>query len=191
VTDNFNVVIEDLVNIDLTIINDPPISITVDALDETQISISDVGSDVVVQVLQEIVNIEVQPEGSPKTIEVSTPVAGPQGPQGPPANSLTFFEKKLDSINASSSKVIDTIPLIDFKLIEYTFRASNSPNNKTKGLKMIVTKTDSSINDQVFAKIGDAISFNLNTQINGTDMNLILQNNETFALDLALIRAML
>lgn len=115
--------------------------------------------------------------------------SGPKGDKGDDGD--TLFTKVLDSVNANETKIIDTLPLIDFKIIEYTFRASNQPNSKTKGLKMIVRKTDSSINDQVYAKIGDAISFNLNAVINGSNMNLVLQNNENFVLHLALIRAML
>lgn len=193
-SENIDVTVDSLADIQITIVDEIPIKITVDPLDEAQIVISDLASEISVKVSQDIVNIDLLPDQSPQTIEVSTPVPGPQGiqgPQGPPGLSLTFFEKKLDSINALATKVIDSVPLIDFKMIEYTFRASNSPNDKTKGLKMLVRKTDSSVNDQVFARMGDAISFNIGAQINGLNMNLILQNNENFALDLALIRASL
>lgn len=115
--------------------------------------------------------------------------SGPKGDKGDSGD--TLFTKVLDSVNANETKIIDTLPLIDFKMIEYTLRTSNQPNSKTKGLKMIVVKTDSSINDQVYAKIGDAINFSLNAVINGSSMNLILQNNENFVLNLALIRASL
>ena len=116
--------------------------------------------------------------------------AGLQGPQGIPGVA-DFFKKITDSIPAGATKIIDTVPLVNFRLLEYTFRASNSPNTKTKGLKMTVRVTDSTVSDQVYSRGGDAINMSIDATISGPNVNLVLQNFEAFTLNYGLIRATL
>lgn len=106
-------------------------------------------------------------------------------------STIDFLTKKTDIVPANSSKVIDTIPLSSFRLIEYTLSTFNMTESKTKGLKMLVKYSETSLNDQVYGKIGDQISFNIDAVQSGLNMNLTLQNNESFPLNLTLIRAQL
>ena len=105
--------------------------------------------------------------------------------------SLDFLSKKSLTINANETKVIDTIPLASFRILEYTFSAFNMTELKTKGLKMLVKYSETSLNDQVFGRIGDQINFSLTSLANGLNYELSMTNNESYPLNLTLIRASL
>lgn len=117
-------------------------------------------------------------------------VPGPAGAQGP-AGISDFFTKISSSVSSVTTKIIDTVPMTDFRMLEYTLRASNSPNTKTRGLKMIVKVTDTTITDQVSSRIGDSLNMGISASISGSNVILSLQNFEAFQINYVLIRATL
>ena len=96
--------------------------------------------------------------------------------------------KKCDSVNALSTKVIDSIPLSRFHLIEYSMQIHNAASTKVRTLKMMVARVDTGVDDQVFARGGSAINLELNNKITGRDFELEIVNNETESVDLSFAR---
>lgn len=56
---------------------------------------------------------------------------------------------------------------------------------------MLVKYSETSLNDQIFGRLGDQINFSIDAVQSGSNMNLIINNQESFSLNLTLIRAML
>jgi len=91
-------------------------------------------------------------------------------------------------VPASSTKIVDTVPLSKFHRLEYGLQYHDAAGPKTRSLKLVVVKDDTSVDDQVFAKQGNTINAEVNAKVTGSNFQLEIINNETFSLDLSLAR---
>lgn len=98
------------------------------------------------------------------------------------------WEKFTQSISASSTSIVDTIALTAFVKIEYTIEYRDTTTNRVKGLKMSVVKDDTLLKDQVYAISGAPLNIELNTNINGSNYELEIVNNELNAVEMVFAR---
>ena len=103
---------------------------------------------------------------------------------------LQNWVRKKDSIVASATKVVDTIPVSKFIAAHYIIAFENVAGTVVKTLKLSVRKDSSSVTDTVYAKVG-IMDIAINTQINGSDFELEMINSEAFNVNLKLIRTLI
>ena len=73
-------------------------------------------------------------------------------------------------------------------LVEYIVDFKDTTSAKEKGLKLRVIKDDGSVKDQVFSKLGSAISLAITSNIVGTNYELSVTNNESYTVDMVFVR---
>lgn len=92
------------------------------------------------------------------------------------------------TISANTNMVVDSLPLVAFEALEYSVTYSVAVPFKTKILKLLVRKTDTDLATQVFGKAGDAININIDAFRNGSNMELRVNNFESFSVELKATR---
>lgn len=100
----------------------------------------------------------------------------------------SIWEEYNKSLPASSTTIVDTFLMSSFKQCEYIVNFKDTASNKEKGLKLSVIKDDGSLKENVYAIIGSAISLAINTNINGTNYELKVTNNEASSVDMYFAR---
>ena len=109
----------------------------------------------------------------------------------PPGGSLPsdcVWEKFTQSVPASSTVIVDTIPMSNFDKLEYLINYENTLTNRSKGLKLSVVKDDTIIKEQVYAITGAPLSIGLTTVVNGSDYELHITNNEAAVVGVSFAR---
>jgi len=99
------------------------------------------------------------------------------GPGGEPSTSI--WSKQTVLLPASSTTIIDTIPLASFGQLEYIINYLNTFTSDKMGLKMTVINDDSTIEEQVYAKSGAPLNLGLFANAVGVNCQISVQNNET------------
>ena len=92
------------------------------------------------------------------------------------------------TVGASSTEVLETIPLSSFTCLEYTICIKNGDGSLTKTLKLLARRDDMDIKDNIYAKNGDPIDIEINSVQISTNFQLEFVNNEAFSLDVSFIR---
>lgn len=95
------------------------------------------------------------------------------------------WEKFDDVVSASSTKSIDTFKFTDLLKRNYEITVYNSVENKFKTFTMTVSKRNGDVSDTVYNKDGDVIDYGINAVIVGPNVELQVQNNETYNLDVS------
>jgi hypothetical protein len=103
----------------------------------------------------------------------------------------SVYRKIRRSLPAGSTTTVETIPIANFVSIDYSASLKNDAQAKYKGFKFYVTRTDTDVVDQVYARSHQPLNIEMTTQVVGSDFVLKFKNNETFALELILTRAKL
>lgn len=94
---------------------------------------------------------------------------------------------KEKTIADGTSLVVDSFVYSAWKgHVEYTLTFQAGTRWKT--LKLVARKVDGGVRDQVFARAGDSITLNVDTQLNGSDFELLITNNDTVPVDLVVTR---
>lgn len=88
----------------------------------------------------------------------------------------------------NTNQVVDNVPLIAFRALEYTLVYFGGSPLKRRVLKMLVQKTDTDLTTQVYGKNGDALNVAIDAFINGANAELRFNNLENYAVDLAATR---
>jgi len=104
------------------------------------------------------------------------------------AASTSPWLKRKVSIGASSTKVIDFLPITTFKWVHYMLRIENSTGSKAKSLNLEAQKVDSLIKDIIFAKFGNTVDIEINAKESSGQFQLEIVNNEAEALEVRLAR---
>jgi len=93
-----------------------------------------------------------------------------------------------DTISASSSKTIDTVVLSNFKSIKYIITVLSTAESKIVGEELLLVYNGSTLTDTVYGKVGLGISFDLDANIDGSNMEIDFTNNESFDVEAKLMR---
>lgn len=88
-----------------------------------------------------------------------------------------------DLVNASSTKTIDTVPLTDFRRIDYSVALSNDSEGKTRSFDLTVINEGGTLTESVKDKLGKNINYAVNVSVNGGNLELDITNNEIFNID--------
>ena len=94
------------------------------------------------------------------------------------------------SIPANSTVVVDSEKLTDFTQLEYAVKFREPTLEKNKSLKISVSRDDTLVNDQIYAKQGDPIDIEVNAMSDGIDYSLEFKNNTALGVEATLIKAL-
>jgi hypothetical protein len=89
-----------------------------------------------------------------------------------------------DIIPANSSKVVDSVNLNTFKSANYLSFIDNDAESVRMSFISYVYKTVSGISDQLFARDG-SVNAEINFNINGTNVEFLITNNNNFDLNIS------
>ena len=93
------------------------------------------------------------------------------------------WEKFSRTIPASSTLIVDTIPLVSFRSISYIMNTRAPSTDREKNLKMDINKDDSQLKKQVYALSGAPLNVEINELITGPNYELEMVNNELFSVE--------
>lgn len=93
--------------------------------------------------------------------------------------------------NANATTVVDSLPLIAFKVLEYTVSYSTGIPFRLKRLKFLVHKTDTNLATEVYAKSGDLLNIGIDAFINGDFAEVRLNNLENYAVEFIAARTII
>jgi hypothetical protein len=93
-----------------------------------------------------------------------------------------------DTILAGATKAVDAIPLSAFSALEYFVNTKSTVPDQRKFLKVLVKRTETDVETQVYARNGDPLNIELEAFVNGSNAELRLKNNEAFTIELAATR---
>ena len=109
------------------------------------------------------------------------------------ANSIPRVWKRISgvTVSAGATTVIDSIPKNKVNSLEYDIDIRRGNNANIKSLKLFVTQQASDTEDTVFARLGNSVNMVVQSQINGSDIELSVTNNEAFDVNINLARAII
>ena len=107
--------------------------------------------------------------------------------QGP-----TPWRKFRVTVGGSSTVNVDTIPLSTMKSVKYFISISNEANNRYKSFELNARNHNSDVRDTISNKQRTGVTnVDVEMKIDGSNAVLEFINNETFDLDVELIRGVL
>lgn len=104
------------------------------------------------------------------------------------AGDEAVWEKFSRSINASTTSIVDSIPLTSFDKIEYIISYKDIVTNRVRALKVSVVNDDTTIKEQVYAISGAPLDIDLTTKVTGPNYELEIVNNELNAVEMLFAR---
>ena len=102
-----------------------------------------------------------------------------------------IWAKKERTVPATSALVVDSIPLADFRRLEYIIEIREIGGAKSVSFKFAVMNVETDVNHQVFAKHGDSLDYEISPKVNGSECEIEIVNNETTNLGATLVRSKL
>lgn len=92
------------------------------------------------------------------------------------------------NIPATSTKVVDTLPLSNFKTLKYFVIFFNSTNDITKEMEVTVKKSGSTVDSVVGNRVGVGMDLEVNPDVSGLNFEMNVVNNESFNIDMSFAR---
>lgn len=89
---------------------------------------------------------------------------------------------------AVSTTTLDSRPLSSLVCAYYQVCMKEQGGSRTKTLKIDIRKVDTDVEDQVYAKNGDVMNIAINAVTVGTNIELQIQNNESYGVDVSFAR---
>lgn len=83
-------------------------------------------------------------------------------------------------ILAGSTATIHVLPLSEFVSMEYLINIRDAGATKSKSFKMQVDNGATGLHDTIFSILGDNLSYTISASIVGSNMELVVTNNEVF-----------
>jgi hypothetical protein len=83
-------------------------------------------------------------------------------------------------VSASSTVVVDTVSLADLIGGKYIIAISNDTETNGKMVEMNVLNLTSQLYDNVFSRLDGNIDIEISANINGSNMEISIKNNEVF-----------
>lgn len=96
-----------------------------------------------------------------------------------------------DIVNTSTTSVVDTLALSSFNKIEYIITYKDLVTGEGKGLNVTVINDNGTIKESVYAITGAPLDVDLDTDINGSNYELEITNNEPNNVEVILSRLIL
>lgn len=101
------------------------------------------------------------------------------------------WTKHTESINASSTKVIESITLTNNHSFDYVITLFNDVEGKAKRYYLTALKDGAIIRDTVYSRLGSLTDISINAAAVGGNLELELTNNNTFGLSISYARLIL
>ena len=98
----------------------------------------------------------------------------------------SIWEGVEDIVNASSSKIIDSIPFATFKAARHIITIYNKANNVYKTFDVASSKKGGDVRDSVYNKVGGSIDYQINVNLNAGNVEFEIVNNESFNLNVSI-----
>lgn len=95
------------------------------------------------------------------------------------------------TVNPGETKVFDTQPLSTLLSAKYITTCYNTSVSKVKTLEFIVVNLVSDLKDTVTNKIGSNLAFDLNSVINGANMEVRIVNNDSVPFNIKAARLLM
>lgn len=95
------------------------------------------------------------------------------------------------TVPANTTQVVDFLPLVAFRALEYTIVYQGDAPLKVRVLKLLVRKTDTELTTQVYGKNGDTLNIGIDAFINGANAEVRLNNLENFVVNLTATRMLI
>lgn len=92
------------------------------------------------------------------------------------------------TIPATTTQVVDTVALSGFISIKYIGTFYNESQNASKALELTVVREGSSLKDSVYSKVSQ-LDVAVDAVVSGSNLNLSVTNNESFPVQVDLIKA--
>lgn len=102
-----------------------------------------------------------------------------------------IWQKVSFSIPASSSQVVYSGPSANFHHGDFIMNFVLSSTNASRSLKFVAVRDDASMKDQVYSRLGAAFSIGVSSQINGSNVEVTVSNNEASSVDLIMAQLIL
>jgi len=98
----------------------------------------------------------------------------------------------IETITASSNTDLDTILLSSLCTVKYIVCVSSSTENKWRSFEMLAGKiTSTTVEDTVYSSIGSPMDVDFDFLVSGSSAKLVGTNNETFDVDIKIIKSIL
>jgi len=95
---------------------------------------------------------------------------------------------KQKQVGGNSTQIVDSFNASTWRTAEYLFQFAENAGTKVKSLKLLVTKDDIEVKETVFARQGSTIDLEVNSNLNGGNIEIEVVNKETFAIDVSFAR---
>lgn len=99
-----------------------------------------------------------------------------------------IWSEGADTVNASSTKTVDTHALADFNSIVYHLTLYNTVQGVSKKLTVTIVDDNGTIRKVVSSKLGSTINYRVNANKVGSNLELSIVNNEAYNLDISYAR---
>lgn len=129
-----------------------------------------------------------------RLLEISDQIDDTTTGTGGGSTSVTFsstWKKATAAVSGSSTIVIDTTALADFSSLKYILSFNNDIEEVTKKYELSIVRKGSTISDSIYARLGSALNLAINSNINGSNLELEIINNETFDLSISYAKLVL
>jgi hypothetical protein len=101
------------------------------------------------------------------------------------------IKKKANVEIGASLLVVDSLPLDQFCALDYFLCFKKDGLNSTKAFKVLVRKTETNVEDSVYSRNGTGIDVDFFVNVNGSNVELQVTNNEAVAVELTFARTKL
>lgn len=92
------------------------------------------------------------------------------------------------TISSSESKVVDSTDLTQFRGSQLLVSVYNRTQNVNRNFTMCLGLANGEPQDQIFNKIGDSLSIEVQSLLNGSLIEVQITNNEGYSLDYAITK---
>lgn len=101
---------------------------------------------------------------------------------------LAPFSTIFITIAGSTSIVVDAEPMASFQSGDYYFRIKRVSDGKVRSFHLTVNNDNGVIQDSLYGRVGGALSVGVDTDVNGSDYELTIVNNNVGNLEVSYIK---
>ena len=95
------------------------------------------------------------------------------------------WTKGTDTVPALSSKVIDTVALVNFHNLDHIFVIYNDAESKTRRLQLTTVREGATIKTSVYGRSGSLPNVQVSTVINSGNAEVTITNNNNYELNVS------
>jgi len=94
-------------------------------------------------------------------------------------------------IPAGGSLDLDVIPNAEFSTAKYVIKLFNQAESKTKTMALVAVKFSGTVNDTIYASLGDSLAVTVKVEQGATDTALRMANAEVFEVSTSVVKTLL